>query len=427
MSRRRRYGFRGRGSLSAAVALVLLASILSGCRQTGPSAAGPTSSTSPPPVTATSSAPTPSVTPASWRRIAHPPYTDGSVAWSGQEVFLVHAWPTWDKATNVTHCIERVAAYTPSTDSWRTLPPGPAITPHECRWGGGADAAVWTGDELVLWGATNAAYDPTTNSWRRLTAPPPMDDLTPEVTVWTGRQMLGWGYLDCCDISSPEGSSLTPATGVQRRLPRSPLQGGAAPMGVWTGSELIIAGGGYEGGYVYDDVAAYRPATRSWRTLAPMPIARMEGTALWDGTELLIFDGIGGRNLESGRDPNLRTRQLARGVAYNPTTDRWRWLSAPEQPRVDAAYAWDGHEVLMWGGIGLDRSIPSHGEAFDPATNTWSPLPASPLRARVWPTAVWTDGEWIIWGGGDARSFAADGDWKPLTDGAAFTPASTSR
>jgi hypothetical protein len=413
--------------LLAASALVLLSAVLSSCgEQTGTSAVGPpiTPSASSSISTTTPTRPTPSVTPASWRRIATPPF-EGPAVWDGQEVLVVHSGSTWDKKTDVERCFEEVAAYDPATDSWRMLPPGPRITPKECEseWGGRTDAPVWTGTELLLWGATNSAYDPTTNSWRRLTAPP-TNSFAPQATVWTGRQLIGWGRLGCCDFSSPDGFSFTPATGAVTRLPASPLQGGAGPVAFWTGSEMIVAGGGYEGGYVYDDVAAYRPATRSWRTLARMPVSRTGGTALWDGTELLVFGGIGGPNTESGPNPNLRTNLLARGVAYNPTMDSWRWLPAPDVPRADAVYVWDGREVLMWGGYGLDRSIPSHGEAFDPATSTWSPLPASPLRARVWPMAVWTGREWIVWGGGDARQMTATWDYKQLFDGAAFTPAS---
>ncbi len=406
-------------------AFVLLTTVLSGCgEQTSPSAVGsPTSSPRSPSVTATS--PTP--TPASWRRLATPRFWEGSAVWDGKEVLVVHAVSTWDKKANVERCSERVAAYSPFTDSWRMLPPGPPITAKECAWGGGRDVAVWTGTELILWGATNSAYSPATDSWRRLTAPP-TNSIAPQVTVWTGRQMIGWGSVDCCDVSTTDGFSFTLATEAVTRLPASPLKGGAAPVAFWTGTEMIVAGGGYEGGYIFDDVAAYRPATRSWRTLASMPVSRMDGTALWDGTELLVFGGIGGPNTESGRNPNLRANLLGRGVAYNPTTDSWRWLPAPAVPRADAVYAWDGREVLMWGGIGIgvDRSIPPHGEAFDPATDTWSPLPASPIRARVWPTAVWTDREWIVWGGYDARQWAATWDTKRLFDGAVFTPASPS-
>ena len=87
-------------------------------------------------------------------------------------------------------------------------------------------------------------------------------------------------------------------------------------------------------------------------------------------------------------------------------------------------YAWDGSEVLMWGGLGLDGAVPPHGEAYDPATDTWSSLPKAPLRGRVDANVVWTGSELIIWGGIDARTATPDGAWKELFDGAAFKPGS---
>ena len=74
----------------------------------------------------------------------------------------------------------------------------------------------------------------------------------------------------------------------------------------------------------------------------------------------------------------------------------------------------------MWGGTGPDGSIPPHGEAYDPISHTWFALPPAPLRGRSGASAVWTGEELLIWGGFDARTRMG----KPLSDGAAFTPAS---
>jgi hypothetical protein len=51
----------------------------------------------------------------------------------------------------------------------------------------GGYRAVWTGTELLGSGlGLNVAYNPATNSWRRLSG-------TFGGSVWTGRQVLGWG------------------------------------------------------------------------------------------------------------------------------------------------------------------------------------------------------------------------------------------
>jgi hypothetical protein len=63
-------------------------------------------------------------------------------------------------------------------------------------------------------------------------------------------------------------------------------------------------------------------------------------------------------------------------------------------------------------------TLPPHGEAYSPATNTWTALPASQLRGRLDPTAVWTGHQMIVWGGYSNTTSA-----KAFTDGGVYTPA----
>jgi N-acetylneuraminic acid mutarotase len=87
-----------------------------------------------------------------------------------------------------------------------------------------------------------------------------------------------------------------------------------------------------------------------------------------------------------------------------------------ESVRIGAAAVWTGSRLLLWGGTTRPDSnvVPRHGLAYDPRTNSWSPLPQAPLAGRAGPTAVWTGHSMVIWGGGTK------------TDGAAFTPRRTS-
>ena len=157
------------------------------------------------------------------------------------------------------------------------------------------------------------------------------------------------------------------------------------------------------------DAAAYNPKTHTWRKLPPMPTARTAAIAVWDGSELLV---IGGRTIVGDR-----VKYLARGVAYNPSTNRWRWLQPMAFPREGFVAEWTGGQVLVWGGRSRPDAtwlIPPNGEAYDPTTNAWSSLPRSPLRGRAYPVAAWSGTAMIIWGGStEGRYFA---------DGAVFTP-----
>jgi hypothetical protein len=114
------------------------------------------------------------------------------------------------------------------------------------------------------------------------------------------------------------------------------------------------------------------------------------------------------------------------GAAYDPVGDRWRPIAtSPLGPRADAFAAWTGKEALIWGGrpgtvaaFGYDDFI--DGALYDPARNTWRPMAAFPPGARWGARAVWTGTVLVVWGG--AR--AADADDAPrLADGAVYNPA----
>ena len=288
-------------------------------------------------------------TPASWRRISALPTLDAyypppAAVWDGHEMLVV-----FTQADPKTYCRETLMAYDPSTDAWRTAFIVP--TPKGCF--EGSDKAVWTGEELLLWGIADAAYDPATDTWRHLPRPPAGAG-GPSVVVWTGKQMIGWGG-GCCDQELADGAAYTPATNSWHRLPPSPLAGRHA-TGVWTGKELIIAGGsGYAEGAVpgeasftiFDDAAAYNPTTRTWRRLPPMPVARGGGyyvldyAAVWDGTEMLL---VGGTSRLS-----MSATPLARGVAYDPATNRWRWLAPMAYPRSGFVASWADDQLVDLG------------------------------------------------------------------------------
>jgi hypothetical protein len=141
-----------------------------------------------------------------------------------------------------------------------------------------------------------------------------------------------------------------------------------------------------------------------------MPVARGgDDAAVWDGTEMLIVGGTS--QLSMNAEP------LARGVAYDPPTNEWRWLAPMSYARSGFVAAWAGDRLVLWGGTGKDRTIPPHGETYDPVTNAWSALPKGPIRARTDAVALWDGNEVLIWAGRDARTE------RTVTDGAALTPA----
>ena len=87
--------------------------------------------------------------------------------------------------------LARAAAYDPATDTWRRLAAPPAAA---LRYGG---VAAWDGRELLVLGRgsgrlnTALAYNVATNRWRRLARPP--QGLTQTGAFWTGSRLLVLG------------------------------------------------------------------------------------------------------------------------------------------------------------------------------------------------------------------------------------------
>jgi Sporulation and spore germination len=277
-------------------------------------------------------------------------------AWSGRELLLLGR----AGARNV------FAAYVPARNTWRRLPPPP----------GRSLRIAWTGRELIAWGSAVSTF--RSGRWMRLPGPPVAGP--PRLLAWTGSELLGW--------TPAGGAAYRPGSG-WRRLPRAPLTGSAA----WTGSELIAVSG--------RSAAAFTPG-RGWRRLPQLPEARPGANAVWDGSELLVVGG---------------DTAPARGFAYSPAKNTWRELAPADSGRKGAAAVWSGSKLLLWGGQTGSAGrllIPPHGLAYDPKTNSWSPLPQAPLRGRLSPVGAWTGRSLLVWGGDPG-----------FTDGAAFTPSSS--
>lgn len=324
---------------------------------------------------------------------------DASAVWTGQELLIWGGESCAGAACpndGAPHLGDG-AAYNVANDAWRKLADSPLP-------GREAAATVWTGTEMLVWGGTTgqmlladgAAYNPAEDSWRPL-AGSPLSPRTGSAAAWSGREMLVWGGADTAD-----GAAYDPAADRWRTIARSPLEGRTASISAWTGSELLVWAGNQ-----FSDGAAYDPATDRWRTIAAAPVeGRSRAASAWTGRELLVWGGDNGRDLVADD-----------GAAYDPTADRWRPLpQAPLGARTAPASVWTGKELVLWGGIGIPgagvnspldtiverRTLISpvdDGAAYDPATNRWRTLEPVPLLGRGFPMAAWDGRNMLLWGG----------------------------
>lgn len=304
----------------------------------------------------------------------------------------------------------QVAVYDIRTRRWGSYgraPLGPLLGP----------ALVWTGSETVVWGGQRsdgtwsvegAAIDHRLGSWRALPdAPVAIRD---PVVVWTGQRLLAWG------AEAPEpGASQPPherrvvaleldvAGGAWSSFDTGPVGAIERASGVWTGTELVVWG---RDGEHQPFAAAYAPG-EGWRALADPPLDQPARAAVtWAGEHGRGEVVLWGRPLAG-----QRSTAPPAGAALDPRTGRWRLL--PPAPGYDwtgsrrgvqgLRATWTGERVLVVGGY--PRSV---ALAYDPAADTWAPLPD--LAGVVNPVLTWTGpfvsstgirrpGELLLWGG----------------------------
>jgi hypothetical protein len=205
--------------------------------------------------------------------------------------------------------------------------------------------AVWTGTEMIVWGGYSAngapiffndggRYNPALNSWSPVSLSGAPVARGWHAAVWTGKEMIVWGGMN--DLNSishrNDGGRYNPVanswTAVTTNGAPSARQEHRA---VWTGSQMIVAGGASDSG-------RYDPAADRWFPVstAGAPVIGSGHTATWTGTEMIVWGGDSGN-----------------GGRYNPALDFWAPITAAGAPpmRRQHTAVWTGNDMLIWGGL----------------------------------------------------------------------------
>ncbi len=174
---------------------------------------------------------------------------------------------------------------------------------------------------------------------------------------------------------------------------------------------IIVGGDGDE----RPDARANTAPGGVWRPMSTLPLGpRILAASAWTGEELVVW---GGRGCPAGRCDDETAPPFADGAAYDPEADRWRVLApSPLSARSGAASVWTGDELVVWGGRDATGPL-ADGAAYDPEADAWRALSPSPLAPRS-AQATWTGDEVLIWGGtvpGSAGEVV-------FADGAAYDP-----
>ena len=244
-----------------------------------------------------------------WRPLSPPAKTSGfttlSSVWTGREMLV------WGQGTRL--------AYDPATGRWRRLPASRLLRVHD-----GFGAVVWTGREMLGWGggccgdafSDGVAYSPATNSWHALPRAPLPGSQHP-LGVWSGKEYIV--------VAGSRAAAYNPARDTWRRLPAPPAHSVNATA-VWAGSAMVVAGGTRA-------AVSYSPSANHWRVLPSLPAGRVPKVLVFDGARVLGWGGARG------------------GAAVVLGAKRWTpFAYGPLPARLEPTAVWTGSAMLVWGG-----------------------------------------------------------------------------
>lgn len=297
--------------------------------------------------------------------------------------------------------------------------------------------AVWTGESMLVWGGEvgtalsdqGGSYFPDTTTWGLL----PSSELSParsqHTGVWTGDRLIVWGgYAAGGESQSgamyvPLSASSNPPVGgwLETSLTSAPVAR-SGHTAVWTGSEMLLWGGKNSGGVLRNGGAFTPPSGSpvpgvegSWSgiTGANSPIASHGHTAVWTGSRMLTWGGLNGI-----------FNPLRAGGSYNPTSNAWTALPTIGAPsaRVGHSAVWTGTRMIIFGGSNVEipsssANLLNDGAAYDPSTGAWTAISTTNAPSgRHRHQALWNGSEVLIIGG---ETF----NGQVVTSGAAYNPA----
>jgi N-acetylneuraminic acid mutarotase len=305
--------------------------------------------------------------------------------------------------------------YDPSANTWAGV--SSASAPSARR----NPTSVWTGSRMLVWGGRGQAagdylgvgsrYDPTNNTWALMSAMPASSEPWARrnaTALWTGNEMIIWGG-DNDGQYLRSGARFNPAANAWSALPITNAPAARSDhTAVWTGTEMLVWGG--FNGKVLGSGARYSPAQNSWSLISTngAPTARRAHTAVWTGNEMLVWGGY----TRAGKLSNF----LGTGGRYAANLNTWSQMSTNGAPAVRAGHTavWTGSEMIVWGGYVetgaalamLQTAYLNSGARYQPEldldarskpwTATSAPRMISARRAH---TAIWTGSEMIVWGG----------------------------
>jgi N-acetylneuraminic acid mutarotase len=340
-----------------------------------------------------------------------------TAVWTGTEMII---WGGADRVGGSN--LNTGGRYDPANDIWTAVSTDGAPSArvgHTAIWTG-TEMIIWGGEGV---GALNTGsrYNPVTDSWMdtRLDGAP--SARYQHTAIWTGAEMIVWGGWIAFGSFLNTGSRYDPITDTWTAINTASAPIGRADhTAVWTGMEMIVWGG--TNGSPLGTGSRYDPIKDTWTATSMLgaPGARWLHTGVWTHMEMILW---GGQYQYYDKDlMEYVTVSLGDGRRYDPATDTWSATSNASVPSARGFHTavWTGTEMIVWGGFRIPFSPFNSGGRYNPATDTWAATSTNGApTARYRQVAVWTDAEMIVWGGsGDGLGSLNTGSRYCATSGA---------
>ena len=256
--------------------------------------------------------------------------------------------------------LARASVYDPRTNSWT-----PAPDMNAGRWYPTV-TALPNGDALVTSGSMDTSmgmntlpqvYQPATNTWRNLTSAQLDQPMYPMMFVVPDGRVVDVGPGTTTRLLDTRGTGSWSFVAERNHGFRDY---GTAAM--YAPGKILVVGGG-DPPQASAEVIDLNAANPSWRTVAPMSVARRHhtGTLLPDG-KVLVTGGTSGPGHNNPDTPTLSAE------LWDPLTETWTTLASGSVPRLYHSAALllaDGRVAVMGGERSADDVFPDV-EIFSP-------------------------------------------------------------
>ncbi len=320
-----------------------------------------------------------------------------TAVWTGSEMII---WGGRKAANMPINDISVGSRFNPTSNTWTNISQINAPSARSYH------TAVWTGSEMIIWGGwlgsattnTGARYNPTTDTWTPTTTVGAPTKANRHVAVWTGTHMIVWGDNTTGGIYDPVSDSWS-----QVSLSGAPSSN-VNLTSVWTGTEMIVWGGFSGASNTYDNTGGrYNPKTNVWAatSMTNAPTGRHGHSAVWTGTQMIIFGG----GTTSQAIGGATTDYFSNGGIYNPDTNTWSsYTDNLGVKRMFHSAVWTGTEMAVFSGYNGTTNDSGY-RIYNPSTGNWRSLSNISLFVNSgFHTSVWTGSEFYIFGGEGTNS-----------------------